>query len=162
MTTQLDQLRRKAVAQRLVNTMKSRGCTTKELAEAIGVSPGAVSQWRTGTSRMSQDSLDKVAAYLNVSVNYLATGSVEDDSELFPLSPMEMSIIRACRENFPQDTYTSDEKALISAVRDCHTLTTPQITEIVNWLSSASASDLVTALSAFKAASEPATLVLEQ
>jgi hypothetical protein len=110
---------------------------------------------------MSQDSLEQVAAYLGTSASYLSTGYADEGVDLYPLSVLETSLIRALRENYPQDTYTQEEKALIDAARDCHSLSTAQLVQIVHWLSNADLKDLTDALSAIKSV-QPVMLNLEQ
>lgn len=159
-----EQLRRKAFGVRLKALMDEQGVSVKQLAEVLGVSSGAVSQFRCGYSRPSSDNLMAIAAYLNTSPSYLSYGYADDGGTgLFPLSAMEMAIVRSVRENMPVDSYTAEEKQLINAVRGCHSLTTGQIIEIVGWLSNASASGLVAALGAFKSVAdvETETLYLE-
>jgi len=152
MADNLSQLRRKAAAARLKAVMDDQGVSVKELADALSVTPGAVSQWRTGTSRLSSENLERVAAYLNTSVQYLSTGYADDGgSELYPLSALETTLVRAVRENLPTDSYTPEEKQLINAVRASQTMTTDQFIEIVEWLSNADLNELLAALSAIKA-----------
>ena len=59
----------------------------------LGYSSGLFSQWKKGSQKPSSDKLEKIADYLNVSVDYLLTGEnkkipsglTEEDWELFDL-----------------------------------------------------------------------------
>ena len=151
MADNLSALRRKAAGARLKALMDEKGVSVKELSEALSVTPGAVSQWRQGLSRISQDNLERVAAYLDTTTSYLSTGYADDGgTDLFPLSALEMTLVRSIRENMPSDSYTREEKQLINAVRASSALTTAQFIEIVEWLSNADLNDLLAALSAIK------------
>ena len=45
--------------------------TNKELSEAIGVSTGNISDWKSGKSKPNIDAITKIANYLDCSVDYL-------------------------------------------------------------------------------------------
>lgn len=55
--------------------MEKRNISNKQLADAIGVSPGNVSDWKSGRSKPSAEVLVKIAKFLNVSVDYLLGNS---------------------------------------------------------------------------------------
>lgn len=62
------------VGQRIHEVARKKRISQKELAEAIGISPSSVSDWKKG-SVPSSDNLKKAAEFLGVSVDFLLTGS---------------------------------------------------------------------------------------
>lgn len=60
---------------------KKHSITMKRLAEIIGVSEGAVSQYENGKRQPDYDTLKRIADYFNVSIDYLLgrTSSMEAD-----------------------------------------------------------------------------------
>lgn len=56
---------------KLFEIMEERGIKAKELSEAIGVSTGNISDWKSGRSSPSIEVLPKIAKYFNISVDYL-------------------------------------------------------------------------------------------
>lgn len=56
---------------RIHELLGQRGVKMSQFAEAIGVSTGNVSDWKTGKARPSVNTLVRIADYLNVSVDYL-------------------------------------------------------------------------------------------
>lgn len=55
----------------LFELLKSRGISQKQLAQNTGISPGNISDWKSGKAAPSQSALSKIAKYLNCSVDYL-------------------------------------------------------------------------------------------
>lgn len=51
--------------------MEEKGIQAKELSEMTGISPGNISDWKSGRSAPKADTLIKIADYLNCSVDYL-------------------------------------------------------------------------------------------
>ncbi len=54
--------------------------TNKELSEAIGVSTGNISDWKSGKSKPNIDAIAKIANYLDCSVDYLLGLSIGESS----------------------------------------------------------------------------------
>ena len=50
---------------------QSKNLNQKQFAEAIYLSPSAVSQYETGHTMPSRETLDRIARYFNVSTDYL-------------------------------------------------------------------------------------------
>ena len=50
---------------------QSKNLNQKQFAEAIYISPSAVSQYETGHTMPSRETLDRIARYFNVSTDYL-------------------------------------------------------------------------------------------
>lgn len=51
--------------------MEEKKVTQKALADAIGVSQGNISDWKSGRSSPSSDVLAKIAQFFNVPMNYI-------------------------------------------------------------------------------------------
>lgn len=130
----LNKLKLQATAKRLKTLMKEKGLSTKDLAEALGISPGAVSQWRSGTSKMSREKIEEVAALLETSPLYLSQGYADDGGAgMFPLSPTEATIIRTLREQIPDDEYSYNERHLIGALRNSKRLSPEDVEQLISW-----------------------------
>ncbi|NLK39468.1 MAG: helix-turn-helix domain-containing protein [Clostridiales bacterium] len=56
---------------RLFQILEERNISRKELSRATGISPGNISDWKTGRSKPSADKLRILSDYLGVSVDYL-------------------------------------------------------------------------------------------
>lgn len=63
--------------------MAARKVSNRQLAEAVGVDPATVSQWRSGAFPPSDDNLTAVARYLGRSANWFRAG--RDDPRRRPL-----------------------------------------------------------------------------
>lgn len=50
---------------------QSRNLSQKQLAEAIFISPSAVSQYETGNTSPSHETLERIAKFFNVTTDYL-------------------------------------------------------------------------------------------
>ncbi len=57
---------------------KAKGVSISEVARCIGISPSTLTDWRAGRYTPKMDKLEKLAAYFDVSVRYLQTGSDDD------------------------------------------------------------------------------------
>lgn len=55
----------------LKSARKERGLSQEEIAEAIGVTQGAVHQWESGKSKPTIDNLKKIATLFNCKVDDL-------------------------------------------------------------------------------------------
>lgn len=66
------------IAQKIRQLRQSRGISQKKLAEAIHVSPSAISQYENNRSQPSRENMALLAEYFNVSVAYIeGTSQVE-------------------------------------------------------------------------------------
>lgn len=54
--------------------MESRSMTAAQLTREAGLTAGLISQWKKGAQKPSSKSLQKIADYFHVSVDYLLTG----------------------------------------------------------------------------------------
>ncbi|MFT9055732.1 MAG: helix-turn-helix domain-containing protein [Ethanoligenens sp.] len=57
-----------------MNLMESRSMTAAQLTREAGLTAGLISQWKKGAQKPSSKSLQKIADYFHVSVDYLLTG----------------------------------------------------------------------------------------
>lgn len=64
--------------------LQKRGVTPYKVAKEAGVTQTALSNWKTGKSQPTLKTLQKIANYFGVSVDYLMTGkdSSQEDSSL--------------------------------------------------------------------------------
>jgi transcriptional regulator with XRE-family HTH domain len=75
--------------------LKERNITGAKMSRDLGFSSGSFSQWQKGRSKMSVDSLVKIAEYLSVSTDYLL-GRNEPKQQI--ISPLECKVITAYRD----------------------------------------------------------------
>ena len=66
-----------------------KGLSMAQLADLVGVTPSAVSQWENGSKGVSKKNLEKLASVLDVSVEYL-TGKKEKDRPISGRSTEEL------------------------------------------------------------------------
>lgn len=59
------------IIDRVDELLKERGQTGKELATAIGISPGNITEWRKDRGKPTADVLAKLADFFSVSTDYL-------------------------------------------------------------------------------------------
>lgn len=57
--------------ERLARLREDKDMNQKELAEALGVTRGAVSMWEIGQRTPDSSTLQKIASFFNVSIDYL-------------------------------------------------------------------------------------------
>ncbi len=62
--------------------MEEKGVQAKELSEMTGISPGNISDWKSGRSAPKADTLIKIADYLNCSVDYLLGRETNTENNL--------------------------------------------------------------------------------
>ena len=85
----------KTFAEKLILYRTQRGKKQKDLAAAMGVTPGTVSAWESGTYSPKLSTLCKISAYLEVPADALL--GLDADSSV---------------------SYSAEEKALIEAYRE--------------------------------------------
>jgi transcriptional regulator with XRE-family HTH domain len=66
--------------ERLEILLKEKGISQKSLAEYIGIRNPSISEWKKEGTIPRADIAIKMAEYLNVSVEYLITGTESDNS----------------------------------------------------------------------------------
>lgn len=76
------------LGERIDIALKAIKGTQRELARACGVTPGAVSQWVAGTTKMSASAAIRASAYLRVSFLWLTEGvGSMNESHPAPIDP---------------------------------------------------------------------------
>ena len=66
------------IVDRIIQLMQKKHMTAKKLSEIIGVSPNAVSEWKTGRIKPSIEHIIKIAQVFDVSTDYILTGVDRD------------------------------------------------------------------------------------
>lgn len=95
------------VYQRLLD---EKGLKNADVARATGISNMTLSDWKRGKSVPKSDKMRKIAEYLNVSVDYLMTGTEKTYSEEDALLDAHISEDVELKEAIKK-YYTLDEKA---------------------------------------------------
>jgi transcriptional regulator with XRE-family HTH domain len=90
------------IGTRIRTTRRDRGMTQDDLAGRIGVSRSAVAQWETGRAGQVTGNLSRIAALLEVNVEYLMHG---DDKRAAAEVRQgdELALLRLYRECEPED-----------------------------------------------------------
>lgn len=86
---------------------------TKELSEYTGISPAAISSWKSKGTNPSSDKIVKISEFLDVDVYYLLTGEYQPASNLqiaeeseyhaFPSDPDEHLLLQLFHKLSPMD-----------------------------------------------------------
>ncbi len=63
------------ISQRIFFLLHEKHLSQKDLAQYAGLSPAAISGWKTKNTSPSADKLVKICEFLDVSLSYLLTGS---------------------------------------------------------------------------------------
>jgi transcriptional regulator with XRE-family HTH domain len=91
-----------SIGNRIRTTRRELGLTQEELADQVGVSRSAVAQWETGRTGQVTANLSRIAAALQVNVEYLMVG---DDKRAAAEARQgdELALLRLYRECDPDD-----------------------------------------------------------
>ena len=90
------------IGARIKDVRQERGWTQDQLAQAVGVSRSAVAQWETGRAGQITGNLTRIAASLEVGVEFLMYGSDKRaPSEI--RKGDELALLRLYRECTPED-----------------------------------------------------------
>lgn len=89
------------VLNRVLNLLKEKGHTEKELAEYLGLSSSSFTGWKYWERKTFMQYTEPMAEYLNVSVNYLLYGKDEEINE-GTISPAEMDLLKRFRQMNPE------------------------------------------------------------
>lgn len=89
-----------SVVDRIFGTMKKKKITQQQLADYLEIGQSTVATWKKRDCPPPINFLTKIAELLNVSIDYLATGS--DNPMMYKLSPLEQFIVREIRTASPQ------------------------------------------------------------
>lgn len=85
---------------KIEDTMKERNINNKTLAELIGVSPSMITRYLNGESEMSVTNLCKIAAYLQVSLDYLCGMEGSGTMSMIGLTSEQTKIIQDLKTAF--------------------------------------------------------------
>ena len=111
----------------LVYLRKQAGHTQESLAKAMGVSLGSVAAWELGTRRPSPESLQKMASFFDVSLDYLKQDAPTVEIAKQVLAEQVMRVHQK-----PLDKVTeADKRFLLSVIRTLtpHLTTEEKITQ---------------------------------
>ena len=90
------------IGARIKDVRQERGWTQDQLAQAVGVSRSAVAQWETGRAGQITGNLTRIAASLEVGVEYLMHGS-DKRAPAEIRQGDELALLRLYRECTPED-----------------------------------------------------------
>ncbi len=68
------------ISQRIFNILKEKNLSQKDLSEHTGISPAAISSWKSRKTNPSSDKIMKICEFLEVSPFYLLTGESESNA----------------------------------------------------------------------------------
>ena len=70
------------ISQRIFALLREKKLSQKELSEYTGISPAAISSWKSKGTNPSSDKIVKISEFLDVDVYYLLTGEYQPASNL--------------------------------------------------------------------------------
>lgn len=94
---------------RITELCRINGISQTRLESDIGISKGSVSKWKTKEPRPS--TLEKIASYFHVSVDYLVSGEDQDSGEKYYINEETAQMAQEIFEN-------KELRLLFSAARD--------------------------------------------
>ncbi|MGN0341311.1 MAG: helix-turn-helix domain-containing protein [Roseburia sp.] len=94
------------ISQRILAILEEKNLSQKELSNYAGLSPSAISNWKTQKSNPSSDKIIKICEFLDVDPYYLLTGD-----------PAPESMLREDGSTYSQTT-TPEEDMLLKIFRD--------------------------------------------
>lgn len=83
--------------ERIVDLCKKNNLSQSKLEKDLGIAKGSVTKWKFQEPRHS--TIEKVAAYFNVTVDYLMTGKEKEGGETYYLNDETREIAQAVFEN---------------------------------------------------------------
>lgn len=97
------------IGHRIARARSLAGLTQRELAKAVGVTPGLVGQWESHKKKPGRENLAKVAKATLVSMPYLMGDEAQDEMQVVINDPEKIDILRQYgrltnrqRQNFRQ------------------------------------------------------------
>ncbi len=90
------------IGARIRDVRRDKGWTQDQLAAAVGVSRSAVAQWETGRAGQITGNLDRIAASLEVGVEFLMYGE-DKRGPGHASSADELALLRLYRDCSPDD-----------------------------------------------------------
>lgn len=73
---------------------RQKGLSTKELADMVGVSASAVSQWESGVKNPRKDRLEKLAVALETSIDFLVDKKENPVQEVDRIDQQILNIVK--------------------------------------------------------------------
>lgn len=92
------------ILDRIIETMKEKGVSQKQLCEYIGVSKQAFTEWKGGRNESYKKYLSEIAEFLNCSVDYLLGRTDE------PTPPKTQPIVIMAKGGDGQDVIEVSEE----------------------------------------------------
>ncbi len=90
------QLTNDPIVLRIIELLKIRGKTDKELGDNLRLAHGTVSAWKYGGSKSYRPHINEIAEFLEVSPNYLLRG-IDKEVNVATLSESEIKLIKGFR-----------------------------------------------------------------
>lgn len=94
--------------------LQKYGVSSYKVAKDTGVTQTALSNWKSGRSTPSTKTLQKIADYFGVTVDYLMTGKNEQKEKEISLSPKDERDIAKRLESTLSDLESSQEALMFS------------------------------------------------
>ena len=95
--------------ERILRLIKQAGMTAREFTKALGISATSVTEWKTGRTHPSVDHIRKIAAFFDVSTDYIINGR-----EFTRITVSDETIDELDNEMYDAfTTLTSEHKAVI-------------------------------------------------
>lgn len=107
--------------QRILELIGDKHGATKQLAEAIGVSPNTISNWKSGTNKSYTKKADKIADYYGVSVDWLCGRSDDREIKKAPTEDGECNkqeVLREALKDYISDTMGKVDDETVDRVLD--------------------------------------------
>lgn len=96
------------ISQRIFSILREQNLSQKELAQYTGISPAAISSWKSKGTNPSSDKIISICEFLHVEPYYLLTGSiapgtelVQDEPTVYGMDDTELLLIRQFRRLSP-------------------------------------------------------------
>lgn len=96
--------------------LQKYGVTPYKVAQKAGVTQTALSNWKSGRSTPSAKTLQKIADYFGVTVDYLMTGKVESEKKESEIASKEKKIMEYARKLLDLGIDPDDLESLIDLV----------------------------------------------
>ena len=100
------------ISQRIFALLREKNLSQKALSVYAGISPAAISSWKSKNTNPSSDKIIKISEFLQVSPYYLLTGEesdnnllIADDTNMYQtaMSPEENTMLHLFRRLEPLD-----------------------------------------------------------
>lgn len=107
--------------QRILELIGDKHGATKQLAEAIEVSPNTISNWKSGTNKSYTKKADKIADYYGVSVDWLCGRSDDREIKKAPTEDGECNkqeVLREALKDYISDTMGKVDDETVDRVLD--------------------------------------------